>query len=380
MTLFKRFKRKQNKQQVSKYPLPDEYRGPNKILGKDVFVPLPPDKNGNVLILGSAGSGTIPSYVEPNIANTDDKSNCVVCINKPDAKDIIGKLTDRTVLELDLSTHPVDYFSLITDKSDAERFLDKMFEAGASLQETPTNGFFFDTEKIVLMDVITAVLEKQRTCDHKTIFEILLREDVADLSETFRSLPERTKETVLYQLLDLVYELSPGAVDLLTDVVDTVMHESNIVVFIEMTRYEKSVYEAIFLDEFVYRYKQSFDENAGSTKVIMAEAENCIYDEGMLCKETRQIGMSVDFVYQSIGQLIEQHPIFYKMIASNACAIVCLGTNDVATVDFLKEAIGKTKDDAIDVLRLASEYEVILCPALSKDLIVAEKMGLSLPN
>ena len=70
MTLFKRFKRKQNKQQVSKYPLPDEYRGPNKILGKDVFVPLPPDKNGNVLILGSAGSGTIPSYVEPNIANT----------------------------------------------------------------------------------------------------------------------------------------------------------------------------------------------------------------------------------------------------------------------------------------------------------------------
>ena len=148
MILFSR-KKNQEKQNILRapkkpnyefktYQLPSGYCGPTKKLGKDVLIPLSPERNTNVLVLGSAGSGKKYSYIEPNIMTADHHSNCIVYMGKSEAEDIIERMTERKTFEIDLSKRPIDYFSLITDRVDAERFVNKMFDA---------HKFLFDDEK-----------------------------------------------------------------------------------------------------------------------------------------------------------------------------------------------------------------------------------------
>ena len=171
-------KQKKNKKTEfipEQYLLPTDYSGSYKQLGENVFLPWELGTNGNVLVFGSAGSGKSYSYIEPNIGNTDHRSNCIVYVNKTEAKSIIEHVADRTILELDLSTHPIDYFSLITDKSDAKRFVDKMFEAHESIFQEPSNGFYFDHEKKILVDIVTSALDRKEICNYQTISKILCR-------------------------------------------------------------------------------------------------------------------------------------------------------------------------------------------------------------
>ena len=370
-------KRKHNKRTEfipEQYLLPTTYSGSYKQLGDNVFLPWDLGTNGNVLVFGSAGSGRRCSYIEPNIRNTDHRSNCIVYINKTEAKSIIEHVTDRTILELDLSTHPIDYFSLITDKSDAERFVDKMFEAHESIFQEPSDGFYFDHERKILVDIVTSVLDHKETCNYQTILKILC-EDTETWSETFRSLPDNIQESIICDLQIRIRDLAPDDAISLPDVIADIMHKPNTVLFVEHNGSEKTVYESVFLNEFVYRYKRRIDSDAVMTKVLMADAKDCFYDANLFCKEVRQIGMSIDFIYPSIAELQEQHPVCYQMIANNSAAIVYLVPTDNETMEFCTDLIGHGRKHMIDFHSLPAEYEIVLCPVLCKDPFVAKKIG-----
>ena len=144
--------------------------------------------------------------------------------------------------------------------------------------------------------------------------------------------------------------------------------------FVEHNGSEKTVYESVFLNEFVYRYKRRIDSDAVMTKVLMADAKDCFYDANLFCKEVRQIGMSIDFIYPSIAELQEQHPVCYQMIANNSAAIVYLVPTDNETMEFCTDLIGHGRKHMIDFHSLPAEYEIVLCPVLCKDPFVAKKM------
>lgn len=154
------------------YQLPSGYCGPTKRLGKDVLIPLSPETNTNVLVLGSAGSGKKYSYIEPNIMTADHHSNCIVYMGKSEAEDIIERMTERKTFEIDLSKRPIDYFSLITDRADAERFVNKMFDAHEFLfNDEKTDEFFLEAEKKALLDIILVLLDRHENA----ITRILLK-------------------------------------------------------------------------------------------------------------------------------------------------------------------------------------------------------------
>ena len=371
------------------YQLPSGYCGPTKRLGKDVLIPLSPERNTNVLVLGSAGSGKKYSYIEPNIMTADHHSNCIVYMGKSEAEDIIDRMTERKTFKIDLSKRPIDYFSLITDRVDAERFVNKMFDAHKFLfdddDDEKTDEFFLEAEKRALLDIILVLLDRPEKCNHKNIVEKLSEDTNGDAvywSETIRSLSSAVRESVIMSLMIRLNELLPGDTINLSSLVHDFMHKTNTVLFVETDWFEKSVYESIFLDELVYRYTMMCDEKAPMTRVIMDEASLCFYDTRLFCVEARRFKLSVDFIYQSITNLKTQHPYDYDTVVCNAIAIVCLGTNDKSTIEFLAEAAGTTTEDAktslnhvIDLRVMPLEDELILCPTLDKDPIVARKIG-----
>lgn len=192
---------------------------------------------------------------------------------------------------------------------------------------------------------------------------------------------EAVRESVIMSLMVRLNELLPGDTIDLSSLVHDFMHKTNTVLFVETDWFEKSVYESIFLDELVYRYTMMYDEKAPMTRVIMDEASLCFYDARLFCVEARRFKLSVDFIYQSITNLKMQHPDDYNTVLFNAIAIVCLGTNDKPTIEFLTEAAGITTEDAksslnymIDLRVMPHEDELILCPTLDKDPIVARKI------
>lgn len=399
MILFSR-KKNQEKQNILRapkkpnyefktYQLPSGYCGPTKRLGKDVLIPLSPERNTNVLVLGSAGSGKKYSYIEPNIMTADHHSNCIVYMGKSEAEDIIDRMTERKTFKIDLSKRPIDYFSLITDRVDAERFVNKMFDAHKFLfdddDDEKTDEFFLEAEKRALLDIILVLLDRPEKCNHKNIVEKLSEDTNGDAvywSETIRSLSSAVRESVIMSLMIRLNELLPGDTINLSSLVHDFMHKTNTVLFVETDWFEKSVYESIFLDELVYRYTMMCDEKAPMTRVIMDEASLCFYDTRLFCVEARRFKLSVDFIYQSITNLKTQHPYDYDTVVCNAIAIVCLGTNDKSTIEFLAEAVGTTTEDAktslnhvIDLRVMPLEDELILCPTLDKDPIVARKIG-----
>ena len=373
MILFSR-KRNQEKQNILRapkkpnyefktYQLPSGYCGPTKRLGKDVLIPLSPETNTNVLVLGAAGSGKKYSYIEPNIMTADHHSNCIVYMGKSEAENI----------------------SLITDRADAERFVNKMFNAHKFLfDDEKTDEFFLEAEKRALLDIILVLLDRPEKCNHKNIVEKLSGDtsgDAAYWSESIRSLSSAVRESVIMSLMVRLNELLPGDTIDLSSLVHDFMHKTNTVLFVETDWFEKSVYESIFLDELVYRYTMMYDEKAPMTRVIMDEASLCFYDARLFCVEARRFKLSVDFIYQSITNLKMQHPDDYNTVICNAIAIVCLGTNDKPTIEFLTEAAGITTEDAksslnymIDLRVMPHEDELILCPTLDKDPIVARKI------
>lgn len=395
MILFSR-KRNQEKQNILRapkkpnyefktYQLPSGYCGPTKRLGKDVLIPLSPETNTNVLVLGAAGSGKKYSYIEPNIMTADHHSNCIVYMGKSEAEGIIERMTERKTFEIDLSKRPIDYFSLITDRADAERFVNKMFNAHKFLfDDEKTDEFFLEAEKRALLDIILVLLDRPEKCNHKNIVEKLSGDtsgDAAYWSESIRSLSSAVRESVIMSLMVRLNELLPGDTIDLSSLVHDFMHKTNTVLFVETDWFEKSVYESIFLDELVYRYTMMYDEKAPMTRVIMDEASLCFYDARLFCVEARRFRLSVDFIYQSITNLKMQHPDDYNTVLCNAIAIVCLGTNDKQTIEFLTEAAGITTDDAgttrnymIDLRVMPHEDELILCPTLDKDPIIARKI------
>lgn len=289
------------------YQLPSGYCGPTKRLGKDVLIPLSPETNTNVLVLGSAGSGKKYSYIEPNIMTADHHSNCIVYMGKSEAEDIIERMTERKTFEIDLSKRPIDYFSLITDRVDAERFVNKMFDAHKFLfNDEKTDELLLEAERKALLDIIFVLLDRPEKCNHKNIVEKLSGDtsrDAAYWSETIRSLSSTVRESVVMGLIVRLNELLPGDTIDLSTLVHDFMHKTNTVLFVETDWFEKSVYESIFLDELVYRYTMMYDEKAPMTKVIMDEASLCFYDTRLFCVEARRFRLSVDFIYQSITNL-----------------------------------------------------------------------------
>lgn len=289
MILFSR-KKNQEKQNILRapkkpnyefktYQLPSGYCGPTKRLGKDVLIPLSPETNTNVLVLGSAGSGKKYSYIEPNIMTADHHSNCIVYMGKSEAEGIIERMTERKTFEIDLSKRPIDYFSLITDRADAERFVNKMFNAHKFLfDDEKTDEFFLEAEKRALLDIILVLLDRPEKCNHKNIVEKLSGDtsgDAAYWSESIRSLSSAVRESVIMSLMVRLNELLPGDTIDLSSLVHDFMHKTNTVLFVETDWFEKSVYESIFLDELVYRYTMMYDEKAPMTRVIMDEASLC---------------------------------------------------------------------------------------------------------
>lgn len=403
MILFSR-KKNQEKQNILRapkkpnyefktYQLPSGYCGPTKRLGKDVLIPLSSEQNTNVLVLGSAGSGKKYSYIEPNIMTADHHSNCIVYMGKSEAEDIIDRMTERKTFKIDLSKRPIDYFSLITDRVDAERFVNKMFDAHKFLfDDEKTDEFFLKAEKRILLDIILVLLDSPEKCNHKNIVEKLSGDtngDAAYWSESIRFLSSAVRKSVIMSLMVRLNELLPGDTIDLSSFVHDFMHKTNTVLFVETDWFEKSVYESIFLDELVYRYTMMYDEKAPMTRVIMDEASLCFYDTRLFCVEARLFKLSVDFIYQSITNLETQHPDDYYTVVCNSIAIVCLGTNDKSTIEFLAEAAGITTEDAItslnhmidlrvnrmiDLRVMPLEDELILCPTLDKDPIVARKI------
>lgn len=260
MILFSR-KRNQEKQNILRapkkpnyefktYQLPSGYCGPTKRLGKDVLIPLSPETNTNVLVLGAAGSGKKYSYIEPNIMTADHHSNCIVYMGKSEAENIVERMTERKTFEIDLSKRPIDYFSLITDRADAERFVNKMFNAHKFLfDDEKTDEFFLEAEKRALLDIILVLLDRPEKCNHKNIVEKLSGDtsgDVAYWSESIRSLSSTVRESVIMSLMVRLNELLPGDTIDLSSLVHDFMHKTNTVLFVETDWFEKSVYESIF--------------------------------------------------------------------------------------------------------------------------------------
>lgn len=286
-------------------------------------------------------------------------------------------LPGYNVIEIDLSKKPVDYFTLITNKEEAVRFVDRVMETNRIVQarygkyadideffESVTRKIFID----VIIDVIKDVLQ-HGSCSYTKVLETL----EGEYEKEQISVSERAMASIIISCKILMTELQPKENLDITEILSKLINEKKTALVVSRETDSDSIYDSIFMDIFLYQYrKQYYKDGKGClVKMILDEAQSCRYDAKLFGMATRRMNVSVDFIYQNINQLRITHPYDWETIVKNTMAIVCLCAHDFETISFMKG--NRAIPSNVDVQTLPAEQELILCPKLQENWFVAQK-------
>lgn len=380
------------------------------------------NRNKNVLIVGSSGSGKTRYYVKPNIMQMH--SSYVISDPKGELIHQCGKMladSNYVIKVFDLisreNTDGYNPFKYIKTPDDILKLVNNLI-MNTSNSENKTDGDFWVKSETALLQAIFAYIFYEMPEEEKTISsalellryaEIQTEDKPSQLDGMFKKLSKKTpdhfavKQYAIFSLgaektrksvlISAGVRLAPFNIPSISNIVsrDTLeldkLGDRKTALFILLPDTDKSfnflaamLFQQLF-DTLVYHADHDFKNGRLTVPVrcIMEEFANIgqIPDFKILITTIRSRGISVNIVLQNLAQLKSLYRYDWETISGNCDTLLFLGGMEQSTLEYISKMCGQTTIDNRNVNEgkgQASTYS-IQYQILGRNLITPDEVG-----